>query len=270
MMNMGDGTFSDITVGTGMENFEGTSIEWVTHDFDNDGYLDIMGGGGSILKNNGDMTFTASEVDFWNGPVGDLNNDGFLDVVSSGSQVQYNDGNDNNYLVVTLVGTESNVNAIGSRITVYSESFTQIREIRSGDGFRYMSSLNAYFGLGQDEAVDSVMISYPSGIVEMIYNPEISGAPLILTEGESDPLSLEDEIQTSLAVYPNPAINELFMDASENLIGNRVDIFDVQGKRVHSGILNSNRIDVSSLETGNYILQIVFGDVAVESKFYKK
>jgi hypothetical protein len=267
MVNNGDGTFSDMTAGTGLEELAGTSIEWVTHDFDNDGYLDIMGGGGNILQNNGDMTFTETDIEFFNGPVGDLNNDGFLDVISNG-QIQFNDGNDNNYLVVNTIGTESNLNGIGARITVYTESFSQIREIRSGDGFRYMSSLNAYFGLGQDAEIDSVVISWPSGIVDVIEGPEINTS-LTVTEG-ANPLSIETEIESTLKVYPNPAINELFIEASENLIGSRVDIFDVQGKRVQSGILNSNRIDVSSLETGNYILQVLFGEVTVESKFYKK
>lgn len=267
MVNNGDGTFSDMTVGTGLESLGGTSIEWVTHDFDNDGYLDIMGGAGNILKNNGDMSFAITDVDFFNGPVGDLNNDGFLDVVSN-NEIQYNDANENNYLVVNTIGTESNLNGIGSRITVYTESFSQIREIRSGDGFRYMSSLNAYFGLGQDAEIDSVVVNWPSGNIDVIYNPEINTS-LSITEG-SNPLSIESEIEASLKVYPNPAINELFIDASENLIGSRVDIYDVQGKRVQSGILNSNRVDVSSLETGNYILQIILGEVAVESKFYKK
>ncbi|MGB6035888.1 MAG: FG-GAP-like repeat-containing protein [Cryomorphaceae bacterium] len=270
MMNMGDGTFEDFTVETGFDLVPGTmtSIEWVTHDFDNDGYLDIMGGGGYIFKNNGDLTFELAELEFWNGPIGDLNNDGFLDVVT-GSSVQYNDGNDNNYLVVNTVGTESNQNGIGARITVYTESFSQIREIRSGDGFRYMSSLNAYFGLGQDSEIDSVVVSWPSGIIDVIDSPNINTS-LTVTEGAST-LSVENENKTSLSVYPNPAINEVFINASENIIGSRADIFDVQGKRVYSGILNANRIDVSSLETGNYILQLVMDEgVTAESKFYKK
>ena len=255
-----------MTAGSGFESFLGTSIEWVTHDFDNDGFLDVMGAG-HILKNNGDLTFTVSEISFGNGPIGDLNNDGFLDVVTN-SQIYMNDGNNNNYIVVNTIGTESNWNGIGSRITIYTESYTQIREIRSGDGFRYMSSLNAYFGLGQDAAIDSVTVSWPSGNVDVIYNPEINTS-LSITEG-SNPLSIESELQTSLKVYPNPAINELFIEASENLIGSRADIYDVQGKKVQSRILNANSLDVSTLETGNYILQIVFGELTVESKFYKK
>jgi len=267
MINNGDGTFSDITEGTGLEGFEATSIEWTTHDFDNDGYLDIMGGTGHIIKNEGDMTFTISDVDFWNGPVGDLNNDGFLDVVANGN-VHYNDGNENNYLKVNTIGTESNWNGIGARITVYSESFAQIREIRSGDGFRYMSSLNAHFGLGEDTQIDSVVVRWPTCNVDVIYNPDINST-LVVTEGSS-PLSADTEPEVSLKVYPNPAEGDLFIDSSENLIGNRIDIFDIQGKRVESQILNSNSIDVSKLQSGNYILQVLIGETAVESKFYKK
>jgi hypothetical protein len=269
MVNEGDGTFTDGTSGTGLEFIENdiVSIEWVTHDFDNDGYLDIMGGNGYIFKNNGDMTFTITEADFWNGPVGDLNNDGFLDVVSNGS-VNYNDGNENNYLVVNTIGTESNFNGIGARITVHTPSFSQIRDIRSGDGFRFMSTLNAHFGLGSDSEIDSVVVSWPSGIVDVVYNPA-PNSTLVVTEGASA-LSTNAELEGTLKVYPNPAIGDIFIESSENVVGSLVNIFDVQGKKVQSEIVNSNSLDVSKLQSGNYILQILIGDKAVESKFYKK
>lgn len=267
MVNNGDGTFSNATLGSGLEMLASLSVEWVTHDFDNDGYLDIMGGSGNILRNNGDFTFTPTEVDFWNGPIGDLNNDGFLDVVNDNT-IYYNDGNENNYLVINAVGVESNSNGIGARITVYSESFSQIREIRSGDGFRFMSSLNAYFGLGTDAEVDSVVMQWPSGIVDIITEPEINSS-LLITEGMTT-LSVENEIEASLLVYPNPAINELFIDSPESIRGNRFEIFDVQGKSAQSGVLNSNTVDVSTLGTGNYIFQIWFGNENVETKFFKK
>jgi len=274
MVNNGDGTFSDMTAGSGLENYSGTSIEWTTHDFDNDGYLDILGEG-KILKNNGDFTFTVSEIDFRNGPVGDLNNDGFLDVVNTGGfdigsteRVYLNDGNENNYLVVNTVGTESNWNGIGSRITVHTASFSQIREIRSGDGFEFMSSLNAYFGLGQDSEIDSVVVNWPSGNTDVVFNPDINTS-LTIVEG-SNPLSAESETETSLKVYPNPAFNDLFIAASGSLTGSRFDIFDVQGKRIQSGVLTANQIDVSTLQSGNYILQLTMDEVTVESKFYKE
>jgi hypothetical protein len=62
----------------------------------------------------------------------------------------------------------SNRNGIGARVEVTSAMGTQIREIRSGDGFRYMSSLNAHFGLGSDTHVDQVTVYWPSGLVNVV------------------------------------------------------------------------------------------------------
>ncbi|HEX2617929.1 MAG TPA: VCBS repeat-containing protein, partial [Flavobacteriales bacterium] len=57
LMRNDGGSFTNITPGSGFDLFSGESIEWITYDFDNDGYLDILGGG-SLLLNDHDMTFT--------------------------------------------------------------------------------------------------------------------------------------------------------------------------------------------------------------------
>jgi hypothetical protein len=96
MRNNGDGTFDDITAGSGWDVFTPLNIEHISYDFDNDGFADVFGGGNDIMFNNGDLTFSPSEYAMTNGPVGDLNNDGFLDI-QNGNTIYYNDGNDNNY-----------------------------------------------------------------------------------------------------------------------------------------------------------------------------
>lgn len=266
MINNGDGTFSDQTAGTGFELTTTTSIEWVTHDFDNDGYLDIMGGGGTIFRNNGDLSFQPSNTDFANGPVGDFNNDGFLDVLSS-SSIWYNDGNENNYLIVHTEGTESNVDGIGARIEVVTPNLSQIREVRSGDGFRYMSSLNAHFGLGTDEVIESVTVTWPSGIVDVIEDVDINQT-LVVVEGQG-PLTSTREEERDFNVYPNPATTELFFNSSEEVLRARVQVFDVQGKLVIDEILNSNSLNVSQLKQGNYVLRLTGDEMTAEQKFYK-
>ena len=91
-------------------------IEWVTHDFNNDGLLDILGAG-SLLINRGGLTFSANTFSPGPGAVGDVNNDGALDVMGQYG-LQVNQGNGNNWLRLDLRGTVSNRNGIGARITL--------------------------------------------------------------------------------------------------------------------------------------------------------
>lgn len=260
MRNNGDGTFTNVTEGSGFDTFNGLSLEWVTHDFDNDGYLDILGGG-KLHRNNGDMTFSPIDISFSNGPIGDLNNDGFLDVVDGGT-VFFNVPNDNNYLVINTVGTASNPNGIGARITVYSPSFNQIREVHSGDGFRFMSTLNSYFGLGADTEVDSVKVSWPSGLVDVVVSPDINGS-LLIVEG-STAVGVSDVPVIDLVVYPNPASDEVFIDSPQMTPDAYVVLYDINGRAVRSGKLDNRRISVAGLAAGTYVLRVEMKGMSVE------
>ncbi|MCH2038912.1 MAG: CRTAC1 family protein, partial [Rickettsiales bacterium] len=190
MMNMGDGTFEDITESTGLDQMEETTVEWAAYDFDNDGYLDIIGAG-NIIKNLGDGTFAVQDMEFpTTAAVGDINNDGFLDIVTNSGVIQINNGNDNNFLTVNLQGVESNYDGIGARIEVVTATNTQLRDVRSGEGFRSMPSISSHFGLGEDEVIETLTIRWPSGVVDVIENPEINTS-LLIEEG-SQPLSTQE------------------------------------------------------------------------------
>ncbi|MBW4971382.1 VCBS repeat-containing protein [Croceibacter atlanticus] len=264
-MRNDESTFTDVITGTGLENFEDTDIEYVTHDFDNNGYLDIYSGSGNFFFNNGDMTFTQQIVNFGAGPIGDLNNDGFLDILSG--NIYMNDGNDNNWLKITTEGVQSNWNGIGARIEVQSAMGSQMRDIRSGDGFRYMSSLNAHFGIGTDTEIESVTIYWPSGIVDTILNPTINET-LFVQEGQT--LSIKDNSALQLNVYPNPTHQYLYVEGLQNDVKNAsLQIVDVQGKQVNNVRLNSNRVDVSQLSNGIYFATITINNQSQTLKFVK-
>jgi PKD repeat protein len=170
MRNNGNGTFTNITAGTGIDTFTGLSIEYVSYDFNNDGFADVFTPG-AILFNNGNNTFTAQGVPMGQGAVGDLNNDGFLDVQNS-STTYFNNGNNNNWLTVTLEGTTTNKNGIGARVEIYGAWGKQIRDVRSGVGFRYMGTLNTHFGIGAATQIDSVVVRWPSGNTDLICTPD--------------------------------------------------------------------------------------------------
>jgi hypothetical protein len=264
-------TFVDITAGSGYENFNPTSIENTTHDYNNDGYLDIFGAGNIIMFNNGDMTFTRSEIPGTNGPNGDLNNDGFMDFVnSSGGQnrVYLNDGNDNNWLKILTQGTVSNWNGIGARVEVFTDQGKQIRDVRSGDGFGFMSSLNVHFGLGQSTTIEKVIVKWPSGIVDEIIAPDINTV-LTVIEGGS-PSSTEDFAAEKLEVYPNPVVNELFIPSDLSLEGASVRIFDQMGRVLINRELNEHRIDVNRLPAGAYQLVYRNAENTFLGKFIKR
>jgi hypothetical protein len=74
-----------------------------------------------------------------------------------------------------------------------------------------------------------------------------------------------------LAIFPNPAINELNIKVHSKLIGYSFDVFDPIGKRILSGVLHSETtsIDLSNLSSGHYMVKV--GTIKGHSfKFIKK
>jgi hypothetical protein len=70
-------------------------------------------------------------------------------------------------LGVELVGTKSNRDAVGARITIRANGKPQMREIVLGDGYGSQNSLRQYFGLNDATEVDEMTVRWPvSGIVQ--------------------------------------------------------------------------------------------------------
>ena len=259
-------TFANVTPGSGYDLFNGTSIEFVAQDFNNDGYIDVLGGG-ALMLNNGDMTFTQTLIPANNGPIGDMNNDGFLDI-QNGNTLWMNEGNDNNWINVLPKGVTSNTNAIGARIEVTSALGTQIRDIRSGDGFRYMSTLTAHFGLGTDDAVSEVTIKWPDGLVEHILNPAIN-TTIKPVQGQSS-TGVPELPAASFSVFPSPAVDKLHLRSMTDLSGSNVTITDLSGKSVLRPALLNNAVDVSTLSPGLYLVKVQGTAANFTSKFAKQ
>ena len=135
--------------------------------------------------------------------IGDANNDGFLDVFNGNNLYQNND-NGNNWLKIITVGTTSNINGIGARVEIASTQVgTQIRDVTSGTGFRYMGSLNTYFGLGEDTNITTLTVYWPSGTVDIFNNVSVNQS-LEITEGQT--LSSEIYSLDQINAFPNPCL----------------------------------------------------------------
>jgi len=196
--NNGNGTFTNVTstsgISTEIASING-GIQCMFKDFDNDTYVDLFvttGGQHKLFRNDGDFTFTLisdafpTSLKIQSAVVGDLDNDGALDVYAgfaSGyngpnsnrpDKIYINDESSNNYLRVKLKGDNNNINAIGARIEIYGSWGVQVREIRSGESYGIMNSFTSHFGLGNATIVDSLIVRWPVGQIDKLYDVDIN------------------------------------------------------------------------------------------------
>jgi hypothetical protein len=264
MRNDGD-VFTDVTEGSGFDVFAGTSVEWVAHDFNNDGWVDVLGASSTIHFNNGDMTFTPIAVPASSGSVADLNSDGFLDVLNGGT-IRLNTGNDNNWVRINLQGTLSNINGIGARVELTSPMGTQMRDVKSGDGFRHMSFIGAHFGLGTDDVVEQVTVYWPSGQVDVVKGVAVNTATTIT---ESLTTGLQDVSGLELRISPNPAVDRITIAGAEGETILRTRLIDASGKAIAMPALRHGQLDVSGLAKGSYLLELETGKGLMRERFSK-
>lgn len=268
--NPGGDMFTNITLNSGWSTNTTYSRDYISYDFDNDGNMDVLGGGNKIMFGNGDGTFLGIDIpNISMGAIGDLNNDGFLDFYVNGT-VRLAQPNGNHWVKLILRGIESNSNGIGARVEAHGPWGVKIRDVRSGEGFEFMSSLNTHFGLGQYDTIESLVIKWPSGVVDVLQNPSVDQSYSVV-EG-SHPLSTAEVSAVKFSLYPNPANDVLHVKTAAQMASVReIEIFDMLGRLVSTPTLNDNTVSVRSLSQGNYIMVLRTMDgKSYSQKFIKK
>ena len=199
--NDGDGIFTDVTYASGL-GLHTQYLGWGTMflDFDNDGWPDLILANGHVYPevdkyhlgsgykeprvlyhNNGDGTFTDVSASAGSGisatssarglAVGDLSNDGQLSVVINNvydkpSLLVNTMHSGNHWIAFRTVGTKSNRDGIGAKISVKVGKRTLVDEVRSGSSYISQNDLRVHFGLGSAAKIDSVQVRWPSGLTE--------------------------------------------------------------------------------------------------------
>ena len=71
---------------------------------------------------------------------------------------------------------------------------------------------------------------------------------------QSNPLSVGDIHKSDIKVFPNPANS--IININSKVLVDRVEVYDILGKLMFSESKNTKNLDVSSLKSGLYILNI--------------
>ncbi len=150
-LNTGDGKFEDVSFISGLD-FPGDGRSFVALDIDHDGDLDLVlsfrtAPGLRILRND------------YQGP--------------------------NRSLLIELVGTKSNRDAVGARAALQTNRRTLFRHVRSGSGFLSQTSRRLHFGLEPGEQPKALEVWWPSGDRQR-YEALPDHGTLRLTEGKAD------------------------------------------------------------------------------------
>jgi enediyne biosynthesis protein E4 len=202
--NLGKGRFREVTADSGLtlqsRSMAGYSPGIV--DFDNDGWKDLFVSRGhvqspsmagrvqidqhnTVFRNlgNGKMNALTKEAGFEaqapsrhrGAAFGDFNRDGKIDIVvvalRAPAEVWINQSpGDHHWLMLDLVGTRSNRDAIGAEVKVVSARGTQYSHVTSAIGYASSSAYPLHFGLGPDAQATLVEIRWPSGKLQQMKN----------------------------------------------------------------------------------------------------
>jgi hypothetical protein len=118
----------------------------------------------------------------------DVDGDGDLDlaVTANGGPavlLRNDGGNRNGWLRVRLVGTKSNRDGIGARVSLTLPGGGKSwAVVKTGSSYCSQSELPLTFGLGTAKGVDAVEVAWPSGQIDRM-GPHSAGRTLVVTEG---------------------------------------------------------------------------------------
>jgi hypothetical protein len=204
--NRGKSIFLDVTgrSGLGRPTLEMSGWSNGVGDFDNDGWKDLFAARSNVLdnisefstrtydepntifRNLGSMKF--EDVSASAGPaiqakgvhrgaaIGDLDNDGRLDVVvtvlNGKAKVLRNvSANDNNWIMLKLVGTASNRMGIGAQVKVTTDDgAVQYDIVSTSAGYAASRDPRVHFGVGRFRTVREVEIRWPGGTRQVLAN----------------------------------------------------------------------------------------------------
>ena len=233
--------------------------------FDNGNYASIT----NAMVNDNFRSFAVSQ--------GDVNNDGYPDLMvlnfepdNSSLWMNQNANLDNNWLTVNLQGTTSNKMGIGAKLKLKTPNKTQYNYTLCGEGYIAQNSGKEFFGIGDENYIDFLKITWPSGIVDSI--PNVTPNQHITVEEGNGILSTQNfDLNNQLTITPNPADQLIYLKADQPI--QEINIYDINGKKIKRKMFknqSSTELNINDLKSGIYFIKAKINDHFISRKIVKR
>ena len=205
--------------GLGVSTTKNTGWGTGAYDFDNDGLKDLFTANAAILDNSmevehrpfplpnsifrniGNLAFqdvSAGAGMSFSVPAphrgaafGDFNNDGKIDVavsVLNGAPelLMNRSENGNHWILIKLKGVRDNRDGLGTKVKVTTAHGSQYNTATTAVGYNSSSDKRVHFGLGDSTVIDSIELSWPTGVKQTLRNVKADQV-LTITEHADHP-----------------------------------------------------------------------------------
>lgn len=265
-------------------------------DADNDGDLDLYisssiptpkNVSSAFYENQDGVRFTIPEIEgflkdtakSYTNAIGDINHDGLIDIVVQNNPPEpfyiWENHSDpsQNWLKVTLEGVLSNRDGIGVRMEAYIANTYQLQFTLCGSGFLGQNSGTRHFGLGRASSVDSLVVTWPSGHVDKLFElnanqvvPILEGVSTAgIIDVDEDVRIVDRNISTSIAfieqqleiqLWPNPAASAVHVKSDKKI--NSLEVVDARGRTIMKSSPGAKEVHlpIGQLPPGIYFLKI--------------
>jgi enediyne biosynthesis protein E4 len=133
----------------------------------------------------------------------DLDNDGDVDIVvlnvaAAPTILRNNTRSNQQWTEIQLVGTASNRDGAGARVSVTAGGTTQWAEVHLGRGYQSHHGTRLHFGLKQAEIIDRIEVHWPGGGLDSFANVPVNQI-LQIVQGAKQPRALPNSPRTDAA-----------------------------------------------------------------------